>query len=165
MCPAHGSRGAVSAAGRIASVLDAFRDDRDALTLSELARRAALPKTTTHRLTGELVRCGLLERADGELRLGLKLFELGQLVPQQRSLRDAARPVMADLREATRHSVNLGILEGADVVYVDILAGPARSGLSRADQPETDSAPATPPPVPCTGLATQTRPGRDSSKS
>jgi DNA-binding IclR family transcriptional regulator len=124
MCPAHGSRGAVSAAGRIASVLDAFRDDRDALTLSELARRAALPKTTTHRLTGELVRCGLLERAGGELRLGLKLFELGQLVPQQRSLRDAARPVMADLREATRHSVNLGILEGADVVYVDILAGP-----------------------------------------
>ena len=91
MCPAH-SHGATSAAGRIASVLDAFRDDRDALTLSELARRAALPKTTTHRLTGELVRCGLLERADGELRLGHKLFELGQLVPQQRGLRDAAGP-------------------------------------------------------------------------
>jgi IclR family transcriptional regulator, acetate operon repressor len=123
MCSAR-SHGATSAAGRIASVLDAFREDRDALTLSELARRAALPKTTTHRLTGELVRYGLLERAGGELRLGLKLFELGQLVPQQRSLRDAARPVMADLREATRHSVNLGILEGADVVYVDILAGP-----------------------------------------
>ena len=33
---------------------------------------------------------GLLERADGRLRLGLKLFELGQLVPQQRGLRDAA---------------------------------------------------------------------------
>jgi IclR family transcriptional regulator, acetate operon repressor len=124
MCPAHSSHGETSAAGRITSVLDAFRDDREAMTVSELARRASLPKTTTHRLTGELIRCGLLERADGELRLGLKLFELGQLVPQQRSLRDAARPVMADLREATRHSVNLGILEGSDVVYVDILAGP-----------------------------------------
>jgi DNA-binding IclR family transcriptional regulator len=123
MCPAHSSSGATSAAGRITSVLDAFRDGHDALTLSELARRASLPKTTAHRLTGELIRCGLLERADGEFRLGLKLFELGQLVPQQRSLRDAARPVMADLREATRHSVNLGILEGADVVYVDILGG------------------------------------------
>ena len=122
--PAHGSNGETSAAGRITSVLDAFRDDREAMTVSELARRASLPKTTTHRLTAELIRCGLLERADGELRLGLKLFELGQLVPQQRSLRDAARPVMADLREATRHSVNLGILEGSDVVYVDILAGP-----------------------------------------
>src|SRR5487761_1604092 len=124
MCPAHRSHGEFSATGRITSVLEAFRDDHDALTLSELARRAALPKTTAHRLTGELVRFGLLERAGAEFRLGLKLFELGQLVPQQRSLRDAARPVMADLREATRHSVHFGMLEGTDVVYIDILAGP-----------------------------------------
>jgi DNA-binding IclR family transcriptional regulator len=124
MCPAHRDHGEFSATGRITSVLEAFRDDHDALTLSELARRTALPKTTAHRLTGELVRCGLLERAGSEFRLGLKLFELGQLVPQQRSLRDAARPVMADLREATRHSVNFGVLEGTDVVYIDILAGP-----------------------------------------
>ncbi len=124
MCPAHNGNGEISAVGRITAVLDAFRDDRNALALSELARRAGLPKTTAHRLAGELIRCGLLERADGGLRLGLKLFELGQLVPQQRGLRDAARPVMSDLREATRHSVNLGILEGGDVVYVDILAGP-----------------------------------------
>jgi hypothetical protein len=38
-------------------------------------------------------------------------------------------------------------------------AGPARSGFIRADQPETDSAPATWPPGPCTGLATQAGPG------
>jgi IclR family transcriptional regulator, acetate operon repressor len=124
MSPAHRDDGEITAAGRITSVLEAFRDDRDALTLSELARRASLPKSTAHRLAAELVRCGLLERSEGTLRLGLKLFELGQLVPQQRSLRDAARPVMADLREATRHSVNFGVLEGTDVVYIDILAGP-----------------------------------------
>lgn len=124
MSPAHNGNGEISAAGRITAVLEAFREDRDALALSELARRAGLPKTTAHRLAGELIRCGLLERADGRLRLGLKLFELGQLVPQQRGIRDAARPVMSDLREATRHSVNLGILEGGDVVYVDILPGP-----------------------------------------
>src|SRR5262249_60254904 len=126
------------------AVREAFRDDRDALALSELARRAGLPKTTVHRLAGELTRCGLLERADGRLRLGLKLFELGQLVPQQRDIRDAARPVMSDLREATRHSVNLGILEGGDVVYVDILAGPDSPRLpTRAGGP----CPAHPPPT------------------
>jgi DNA-binding IclR family transcriptional regulator len=124
MCPAHNASGEISAAGRITSVLEAFRDGSDALALSELARRAGLPKSTAHRLASELIRCGLLERADGRLRLGLKLFELGQLVPQQRGIRDAARPVMSDLREATRHSVNLGILEGGDVIYVDIMAGP-----------------------------------------
>jgi IclR family transcriptional regulator, acetate operon repressor len=124
MSPAHSVHGEISAVGRITSVLNAFRDDGDALTLSELARRAALPKSTTHRLAGELIRCGLLETAEGQLRLGLKLFELGQLVRQQRCIRDAAQPIMADLREATRHSVNLGILEGTEIVYVDILAGP-----------------------------------------
>src|SRR5260370_14458013 len=124
MCPAHNASGEISAAGRTPSRLGAFRDDREALALSELARRAGLPKSTAHRLASEMTRCGLLERADGRLRLGLKLFELGQLVPQQRGIRDAARPVMSDLREATRHSVNLGILEGGDVVYVDIMAGP-----------------------------------------
>jgi IclR family transcriptional regulator, acetate operon repressor len=124
MCPAYRDGSTASSVARITSVLEAFRsDDRDALTLSELARRTGLPKSSAHRLAGELVRHGLLERAGSDLRLGLRLFELGQRAPQQRSLRDAARPAMADLREATRHSVNFGILEGADVVYLDILTG------------------------------------------
>src|SRR5260370_42520998 len=112
MCPAHNASGEISAAGRITSVLEAFRDDRDALALSELARRAGLPKSTAHRLAGELIRCGLLERANGRLRLGLKLFERGQLGPPQRRIPDAAPPVMSDLREATPPSVKLGILDG-----------------------------------------------------
>jgi IclR family acetate operon transcriptional repressor len=135
MCPAHKASGEISAAGRITSVLEAFRDDRDALALSELARRAGLPKSTAHRLAREMIRCGLLERANGRLRLGLKLFELGQLVPQQRGIRDAARPVMSDLREATRHSVNLGILEGGDVVYVDITAAAGPPTPPRSARP------------------------------
>src|SRR5258708_36612021 len=98
MCPAHKASGEISAAGRITSVLEAFRDDRDALALSELARRAGLPKSTAHRLASEMIRCGLLERADGGLRLRLKLFELGQLVPQHPGIRHAARPGSAALR-------------------------------------------------------------------
>src|SRR5258708_12272491 len=144
MCPAHKASGEISAAGRITSLLEEFRDGRDALALSELARRAGLPKSTAHRLASEMVRCGLLERADGRLRLGLKLFELGQLVPQQRGIRDAARPVMSDLREATRHSVNLGILEGGDVASAATLARPASPRL-----PPPAAAP-PPPPAPPT---------------
>jgi putative heme iron utilization protein len=34
MCPAHNGNGEVSAVGRITAVLEAFRDDRDALALS-----------------------------------------------------------------------------------------------------------------------------------
>ena len=49
------------------------------------------------------------------------LFERGELVPQHRSLSEAALPVMEDLREATRQRIHLAVLEGVDVVYVEIL--------------------------------------------
>src|SRR5664279_612712 len=101
------------------SLLWAFDPDRPELGISELARRTGLPKSTTHRLAGELVRLGLLEQAGPRLRLGLRLFELGQLVPRQRTLRDAALPFMEDLREATQNSVHLAVLEGIEVVYVE----------------------------------------------
>jgi DNA-binding IclR family transcriptional regulator len=66
---------------------------------------------------------GFLDRQGTGVRLGLRLFELGQLVPHQRSLRDAATPFLADLRQNTGHTVHLATLEGNDVVYTDILRG------------------------------------------
>jgi DNA-binding IclR family transcriptional regulator len=53
--------------------------------------------------------------------LGIGLFELGQRVPRQRNLREIATPFMADLREATGHTVTLAVLDGRDVVYVELL--------------------------------------------
>ncbi len=49
------------------------------------------------------------------------LFERGELVPEHRSLSDAALPLMEDLREVTRQRIHLAVLEGVDVVYVEIL--------------------------------------------
>lgn len=107
------------------AVLDAFRTSGcDVLGVTELARHTALPKTTVHRLATRLVATGMLERQGAAFRLGLRLFELGALVPRQRVLRDAAQTVMADLCQTTRHTVHLAIRDGADVMYVDILAGP-----------------------------------------
>jgi DNA-binding IclR family transcriptional regulator len=103
------------------SLLAAFDPDHPELGISELARRTGLAKSTVHRLAGELVRLRLLEPAGPRLRLGMRLFEIGQLVPRQRTLRDAALPFMEDLREATRNSVHLAVLEGVEVVYVEIL--------------------------------------------
>jgi DNA-binding IclR family transcriptional regulator len=112
---------------RALSLLDAFGVDRTELGISQLSRRTGLAKSTTHRLVGELVRLGLLEqvglleRGGPGVRLGMHLFELGQLVPRQRTLKDAALPFMEDLREATQNNVHLAILEGIEVVYVEIL--------------------------------------------
>lgn len=103
------------------SILAAFEDERADLGISELARRTGLAKSTIHRLVLELVRLGLLEPVGPGIRLGMRLFELGQLVPRQRTLKDAALPFMEDLREATQNNVHLAVLDGIEVVYVEIL--------------------------------------------
>lgn len=107
------------------AVLDAFRTSGcDVLGVTELARRTALPKTTAHRLAARLVATGMLERHGSAFELGLRLFELGALVPRQRVLRDAAQGVMAELRQSTGHTVHLAIRDGPDVMYIEILSGP-----------------------------------------
>lgn len=108
---------------RVVGIVGAF-DERDpVLSLVELSRRTGLPKSTVHRIVAELVDLRVLERqADGDgYRLGMWLFERGELVPEHRSLSDAALPLMEDLREVTRQRVHLAVLEGVDVVYVEIL--------------------------------------------
>jgi IclR family transcriptional regulator, acetate operon repressor len=107
-------------------VLGAFIGRPSRLTLSKLVAHTGLPKTTVHRMAIELVGLGALERRNGGYALGQRLFELGQLVPRHRALRDLARPYMQDLYEATRETVQLAVPDGFDVLYVEIIHGHRR---------------------------------------
>jgi DNA-binding IclR family transcriptional regulator len=114
-----------SVTSRVASVLAAFGAEHSAMTLSELARRTALPLTTVHRLTGELTRHGLLERDDQQrYRIGLRLWEIAATASRGVDLRDAAMPVLQDLYSGTRANVQLAVLDGAEVIYLERLSGP-----------------------------------------
>jgi DNA-binding IclR family transcriptional regulator len=104
--------------------LETFDAAHRKLTLSEIARRSGLPLSTTHRLVAELVAWRALDRdRDGGYRVGLRLWELGQLAPG--SLRDAARPWMQELFDTTRENVHLAVRAGTDVLYVDKIYGPS----------------------------------------
>lgn len=116
---------------RAAALVAAFDEGSPVLSLAELARRSGLPKPTVHRLTGQLVRLRILDRADDGYRLGMWLFELGELVPQHRTLSEAALPIMTDLYEATRLRIHLAVLSGIDVVYVEIVGGAGMAVRSR----------------------------------
>ena len=103
------------------AVLDAL--DERPVTLRELARRTGLPLTTVHRAVGPLIEWGGLERVAGGLQPGLRLFELGQLVPQRTRLRELALPYMGDLYAATHEVVSLAVLDGTETVWIEQLAG------------------------------------------
>jgi DNA-binding IclR family transcriptional regulator len=113
-----------SAASRLLSILDAFTEQRPALTLTEIAAVVGLPLSTAHRLVGELVRWGALERGeDGRYRIGLRLWELASLSPRGLPLREAALPFLEDLYEATHENVQLSVLDDEQVVFVERLSG------------------------------------------
>ncbi len=111
---------------RAVGVLDAFRGAGPELTLDELVLATGLARSTAHRLAGQLTDVGLLERSRRGWRLGVALFELGQMVPRQQRLRDVALAYMEDLYEATRETVQLAVLDGGEVLYVEIISGHQR---------------------------------------
>jgi IclR family transcriptional regulator, acetate operon repressor len=111
-----------SVLGRAALLLDCLAAG-DSPGISELARRSGLAKTTVFRLVHELAGCGLVEVTSGGVRLGMRLFELGSSVPRQRSLAEAALPIMRDLQQATGDTVHLAVLDRTEVVYLQILRG------------------------------------------
>lgn len=124
----------VSVLGRAFALLGAFGPTAPRLTLTDLAARSGLALSTTHRLVSELVRLGAVERSDGWYYPGMRLFELAQLSRPIAYLRQAALPFMEDLYEATHQIINLGVLDGFDVVYIERISGhqaaevPSRTG-------------------------------------
>jgi DNA-binding IclR family transcriptional regulator len=119
-----------SAPDRLLSVLAAFDHAHPALSLSEIARRAALPLTTTHRLVGALTAWGALERdGAGVYHVGLRLWEVAALAPRGLALRQVALPYLEDLYEATHENVQLAVRDGGEVVYIEWLSGRSAVGV------------------------------------
>ncbi|MGO1547350.1 MAG: IclR family transcriptional regulator [Microbacterium gubbeenense] len=108
----------VSVLDRLSAVLDAFGEDSAGLTITEIARRANLPKSTVSRLAADLVDQGYLDREGARLHLGVRLFELGQGVERPRRLRELARHGMVQLRDATGCHVQLAVADGDDVIVI-----------------------------------------------
>src|SRR5688572_31551870 len=108
-----------SVGDRMLLILDTVAASPGEMGLSELARRTGLKKATVHRLATDLVAHRMLERGGYGYRLGLHLFELGQHVPASRRLRATALPFMADLLTATGEIVQLGVLDGTEVLYIE----------------------------------------------
>jgi len=121
--PGDPDDGTNSVLGKARVILEAFDVEDDAVSLSELVRRTGIAKATVHRLAQELLTWGLLERRGSKYGLGLRLFELGQRVPRQRILREAVRPYMEDLFQATKEAVHLAVLDGVEVFYLEKVSG------------------------------------------
>jgi len=99
-------------------VLSALADAKESRSLRQLSQDTGLPRSTVHRVVTELRDAGLLESSAAGHQLGLRLFELGGTALRQSHLVTVARPYMEELYERTHRVVQLGVLQGRDVMYV-----------------------------------------------
>ena len=94
------------------------------LSLSELARRVGIAKSTAHRTCAVLASRGLVDRtADRGYRLGLRLVEYGHEATERTVVGDQALPLLVELRNTLEETVQVGVPAGADVVYVERVEG------------------------------------------
>jgi DNA-binding IclR family transcriptional regulator len=112
-----------SVLGRSAAVLNCFDARHPRLTLAEVVRRSGLPKTTAHRLLGELCRHGFLVQEQQKFSVGRRIFELAALSPLSMELRELAKPYMQDLHRVTGEAVTLAVRDDTSVLYVEKVRG------------------------------------------
>lgn len=107
-------------------ILAAFTAERARLTGAQIAALADLPPATAHRLARDMARQGWLERVEGgRYVVGTRLWELANRSSRELGLASAARPFMGDIHAVLRQHVQLGIVEGREVLIVERLSHPS----------------------------------------
>ena len=116
------------------AILSAFGSDKSTIGVSELSRELSLSRSTTHRYIATLTSLGYLQQ-DAETkryRLGPRVLDLGFAAINSMDIREISVPHLQALSDATGFTVNMAILDGPDVVYIE------RCRTSRSRQREID---------------------------
>jgi IclR family pca regulon transcriptional regulator len=100
-------------------VLQAFRQDRPTLTLTQIAEIAGMNTPTAQRITDTLLDLGYLKRNQRkEFFLGPKILTLGFAFLHGSQLTNMAAQYLDDFFDRFHWTVNLSVLEGDEVIYL-----------------------------------------------
>src|SRR5205823_9227503 len=104
------------------------------VAVSETARELELSRGTAHRDIATLARLGYLQQdaTTRRYRLGPRVLDLGFSAINSMELREISAPHLQQLSDETGRTVNMAILEGTDILYVE------RCRSARAGQREID---------------------------
>lgn len=107
------------------AVLRALTSAPHGLTLRDIALRGELPRSVVERIVPYLADCDLVRgETDGTYTLGLELVSLASRVATVDYLRLIARPLLTQLRDATKETASLIVLNGDHGLYIDQIESP-----------------------------------------
>jgi IclR family pca regulon transcriptional regulator len=115
------SRNFIEAVSRGTTLLSVLSESSTPLNLSEISRKIQLSKSTVQRLTYTLHKLGFLDRDEEtkKFRLGPKSILLGLSMIRNLDLRKIAFPYLDRTSKEIGETVNLAILDGSEIVYVE----------------------------------------------
>ncbi len=124
----------IRAVERALDVLLCFSRQTPELSMTQIAEQVGIHKSTAHRLLATLEEKQFVERdkSTGAYRLGISLLQMAYLTLQRNDLRNVAARYLRQLSEQYRETVNLAILNGPDVIYLDVVESPQRVKLAAA---------------------------------
>jgi DNA-binding IclR family transcriptional regulator len=90
-------------------------------TLEELTQITGYNKTTCYRFLKTMRQIGLVEQdpVKKTYQLGPKIVSLGLTALRGMNLRQTALPVMRQLRDETQETINLSLLSGTEIIFVE----------------------------------------------
>lgn len=106
---------------KVLRILETLHNAPSGLQLKDIASLTSINKSTAYRFLAHLESEGYLLRDDaGAYIIGPKLSRLGSLT-QEETLRKISRPMLQKLWTLTGETVNLAVMEGLQVLYLDVI--------------------------------------------
>lgn len=117
---------ALRAVDRVCDVLDILANSQEPVTLSAVAEKASLPKSSAFRYLAVLEARGYVSRDEPN-----GLFLLGPAFRPQntravQALSQFGRPIIESLRDSLQETTNIGFLDGTSIVYLVVAESPHR---------------------------------------
>src|SRR3954465_10385369 len=122
----------VDAAAKALELLSVFSFREPRLSPPPRGQRTGIPRATAFRLLSTLEQSGFLAKEHGAYQLGIKCFVLGNIVAGGLDLRETAHPHLVALRDETRETTQIAILDHWHVVYLERVLSPLPVGFMRA---------------------------------
>lgn len=112
--------GSVQSVERAMALLEVLGEDEEGYRLTDLAQRTALSPSTVHRLltTLEKRRFVQFDQSDGMWHVGRTAFSVGSAFVRQRNFVAPALPFLRKLRDLTRETANLGVVDDGEMVVL-----------------------------------------------
>lgn len=120
------SKSTVQAVDRALQLIDLLQEDIDGLSVTTLANRMNLAKSTIHRLLTSLKNKGFVQQdvQSEKYQLGLKFIEIGSIVSRSLEINQIAPPYMKQLVEETSETVHLVVLHEGEIIYIEKTESP-----------------------------------------